>query len=118
NHKGTEQTQRSISAMLPENLKLNDFSTEDWMKFAYNFASEMNYFSVENATIPSGNWESFFVEKSKIKSLLSEAENSNRLSPHLTLFVCFLKLIEISNTRFNSLTKRHLDFYYREILQI
>ena len=118
NHKGTEQTQRSISAMLPENLKLNDFSTEDWMKFAYNFASEMNYFSVENATIPSGNWESFFVEKSKIKSLLSEAENSNRLSPHLTLFVCFLKLIEISKTRFNSLTKRHLDFYYREILQI
>lgn len=118
NHKGTEQTQRSISAMLPENLKLNDFSTEDWMKFAYNFASEVNYFSVENATVPSGNWESFLIEKDKIKSFLSEAENSNNLSPHLTLFVCFLKLLEISNSHFNTLTKRHLDFYYNEILQI
>ena len=118
NHKGTEQTQRSINAMLPENLKLNDFSTEDWMKFAYNFAAEVNYFSVENATIPSGNWESFFVEKDKIKSFLSKAENSNRLSPHLALFVCFLKLLEISQKRFNALTKRHLDFYYQEILQI
>lgn len=118
NHKGTEQTQRSISAMLPENLKLNDFSTEDWMKFAYNFASEVNYFSVENATIPSGNWESFFIQKDKIKKLLSEAETSNSLSPHITLFICFLKLLEISKTHFNALTKRHLDFYYNEILQI
>ena len=118
NHKGSEQTQRSISALLPENLKLNDFSTEDWMKFAYNFASEVNYFSLENATIPSGNWKSFFVEKDKIKNLLSEAEKSNRLSPHLTLFVCFLKLLEISKAHFNTLTKRHLDFYYNEILQI
>ncbi|SRX54965.1 baseplate J/gp47 family protein [Aequorivita sp. CIP111184] len=118
NHKGTEQTQRSISAMLPENLNLNDFSTEDWMKFAYNFASEVNYFSVENATIPSGNWESFFIEKDKIKNFLSKAENSNSLSPHLTLFVCFLKLLEISKAHFNALTKRHLDFYYNEILQI
>ncbi|MDP2686425.1 MAG: baseplate J/gp47 family protein [Aequorivita sp.] len=118
NHKGTEQTQRTISAMLPENLNLNDFSTEDWMKFAYNFASEVNYFSIENAIIPSGNWESFFVEKDKIKSFLSEIENSNQLSPHLTLFICFLKLLEISKTHFNALTKRHLDFYYNEILQI
>lgn len=118
NHKGTEQTQRTISAMLPENLNLNDFSTEDWMKFAYNFASEVNYFSIENAIIPSGNWESFFVEKDKIKSFLSEVETSNQLSPHLTLFICFLKLLEISKTHFNALTKRHLDFYYNEILQI
>lgn len=118
NQKGTEQTQRSLSAMLPENLNLNDFSTEDWMKFAYNFASEVNYFSVENAIIPSGNWESFFVEKDKIKNFLAEAETSNGLSPHLSLFVCFLKLLEISKTHFNALTKRHLDFYYEEILQI
>src|SRR5690606_27464854 len=118
NHKGTEQTQRSISAMLPENLKLNDFSTEDWMKFAFNFASEVNYFSVENATVPSGNWESFFIKKEKIKKFLSDAENSNRLSPHLSLFVCFLKLLEVSKSHFNALSKRHLDFYYNEILQI
>lgn len=118
NHKGTEQTQRSLSAMLPENLNLNDFSTEDWMKFAYNFASEVNYFSVENAAVPSGNWESFFIEKEKITAFLREAETSNRLSPHLALFVCFLKLLEISKAHFNALTKRHLDFYYNEILQI
>lgn len=118
NHQGTEQAQRSPIALLPQNLKLNDFSTEDWMKFAYNFASEVNYFSVENATAPSGNWESFFVEKDKIEKFLAEAETSHGLSPHLALFVCFLKLMEISKAHFNGLTKRHLDFYYKKILQI
>lgn len=118
NHKGTEQTQRSLSAMLPENLKLNDFSTENWMEFAFNFAKEVNYFSIENETVAAGNWESFFIKKEEIAAFMNNAETSNSLSPHLTLFVCFLKLMEISKTRFNALTKRHLDFYYNEILQI
>ncbi len=116
-HQGSERTQK-VEALLPENLRLNDFSVEDWMRFAYNFAAEVNYFSVEDSKTPSGNWKSFFVESGEIKSFLSHVEASNSLSPHLTLFICFLKLIEISKTRFNSLTKRHLDFYYKEILQI
>ncbi|WGF91815.1 baseplate J/gp47 family protein [Aequorivita marisscotiae] len=118
NHMGTEQTQRSLNDILPENFNLNDFSEEEWMTFAYNFAKEVNYFSTENATVPTGNWESFFVEKEKISAFLAEAETTNQLSPHLALFMCFLKLMKISKTRFNALTKRHLDFYYNEILQI
>ncbi|MCG2418342.1 baseplate J/gp47 family protein [Aequorivita sp. F47161] len=118
NQMGTEQTQRTISNILPENLNLNDFSVEEWMEFAYNFANEVNYFNIDNATTPSGNWESFFVEKEKIKQFLAEAETSNSLSPHLALFVCFLQLMEISKKRFNSIAKRHLDFYYNRILQI
>ncbi|GHC57894.1 baseplate J/gp47 family protein [Ulvibacter litoralis] len=117
-HGGTAQSQRFRNALAPENLKLNDFSVAEWMQFAHTFAKEVNYFSIENDTTPAGTWESFFLEKDKIAAFINEIESGSKLTPHLTLFVCFLKLLEISKNRFNSITKRHLDFYYQEILQI
>lgn len=115
---GTAQSQRFRNALAPENLNLNNFSVAEWMQFAHTFAKEVNYFKAENDTTPAGTWESFFVEESNIASFISDIETGNQLTPHLTLFVCFLKLLEISKNSFNTLTKRHLDFYYQEILQI
>ncbi|MDR4505838.1 MAG: baseplate J/gp47 family protein [Candidatus Scalindua sp.] len=36
--------------------------------------------------------------------------------PHYALFLTFLRLFEFARTEVNTLTGRHLDFYYREIL--
>ena len=134
---GTNQQERFYSILEPENLKLNDFDTEDWILFAYNFAKHLNYFDVSNSQSPSGNWQELFnhfelangtipqrtdkgyaVLKSKITTLISEVEIDNSLTPHMTLFVCFLKLLELSKNRFNLITKKHLDFFYQDILQI
>ncbi|MEZ4858751.1 MAG: baseplate J/gp47 family protein [Flavobacteriaceae bacterium] len=117
-HSGTEQSQRLKKALLPSNFNLNDFSIAEWMAFAFNFAKEVNYFNTTSDTIPSGDWESFFVEKENIAAFVSEIEKNNHLTPHLTLFVAFLKLLEITKKRINGITKRHLDFYYEKILQI
>lgn len=117
-HGGTAQSQRFRNALAPENLNLNNFSVAEWMQFAHTFAKEVHYFNVENDTTPVGTWESFFLEEDKIASFISEIETGNKLTPHLTLFVCFLKLLDVSKNRFNAITKRHLDFYYQEILQI
>ncbi|MEZ4875158.1 MAG: baseplate J/gp47 family protein [Flavobacteriaceae bacterium] len=117
-HAGTEQSQRLRKALLPSNFNLNDFSVAQWMQFAFKFAQEVNYFGVQNDTVPSGDWESFFIEKSSIESFVSEIEKNSNLTPHLTLFVTFLKLLEITQKRFNKLTARHLDFYYGKVLQI
>lgn len=134
---GTGQGQRFIDALNPETFQLYDFAVEDWILFAYNFAENVNYFNVNNADTPSGDWQSFFKSlnlenitvpdresieydrlKYSISSLLSQYKDKKNLTPHLTLFVCFLQLLEFSKERFNGLTKRHLDFYYKEILQI
>jgi hypothetical protein len=56
--------------------------------------------------------------KKQVTDLISQFEQDSNLTPHLTLFVCFLKLLDFSKKAFNNLTKRHLDFYYNEILQI
>ncbi len=134
---GTGQNERFVKALDPENFELHDFTVEDWILFAYDFAKNVNYFSTTNSETPSDDWQCFFSDlelnntivpsrtkkeygkiKENITEVLSEFKNTNNLTPHLTLFVCFLQLLELSKDRLNALTKRHLDFYYKEILQV
>ena len=115
---GTEQQERFIDSLNPAALKLNDFGLEQWMEFAYNFASHVNYFDTRNSTAPDGNWQDFFKSKTELKEFLSELEKDGAVTPHLALFITFIKLLEHTKQRFNKLTKRHLDFYFAQILQI
>ena len=38
--------------------------------------------------------------------------------PHYALFLAYLRLSEYARTEVNTLTARHLDFYYREVLRL
>lgn len=37
-------------------------------------------------------------------------------TPHYALFLAFVKLMKVATNHINGLTKRHLDFYYKEVL--
>ncbi|MEP0263090.1 baseplate J/gp47 family protein [Dokdonia sp.] len=134
---GTGQEERFITQLNPSNFELNDFDVEDWILFTYNFAKHVNYFDTSNSAIAQGDWQDFFNcfdfesveipfresrtytrQKEHITKVLSSFKEDGSLTPHLTLFVCFLQLLEHSKTRFNDITKRHLDFYYKNILQV
>jgi hypothetical protein len=132
---GKSQMQRFLAELDPDNLELHDFDLFDWLLFANNFAQRVNYFDKGDNTTPKGNWGNFFLGddahaiprresveynsmKKQVTDLISQFEQDSNLTPHLTLFVCFLKLLDFSKKAFNNLTKRHLDFYYNEILQI
>ncbi len=39
-------------------------------------------------------------------------------TPHFGLWLAFLRLFEFSQTHLNTLTRRHLDHYYKDILQL
>lgn len=138
---GVNQEERFSDALEPANLKLHDFTIEDWLLFAYNFAKQVNFFDTTNDKTPEGDWQEFFtyfgfskdnipngipkrtdkeyaVLKESIAKVISNANINQDLTPHLTLFVCFLKLLELSQKRLNGITKKHLDFFYKDILQI
>ena len=38
--------------------------------------------------------------------------------PHMGLFLAFLKMFQLAQNHLNTLTRRHLNFYFREVLQI
>lgn len=135
---GTERSGLDIPKLNPDSLKLQGFGLSDWIIFALNFSTYLNYYKKEDAKNPSGDWSSFFsfftddkniLQKkpdqkliSKLKedigSFLKEATENQDLTPHLALFICFLNLLNHSQQRFNGLTKRHLDFYYKEVLHL
>ena len=46
-----------------------------------------------------------------------QLENYDKHNPHFTLFLSFLKLLSIAQNDQNNFTKRHLDFYYKEVLK-
>ncbi len=134
---GRDQQQRFNKILNPDGLKLHDLDIEDWMLFAYNFAKNVNYFDNNSDDVPAGNWQDLFRYfsfkgetiplrgesdyqkiKNEITQTLAAQEKDSIVTPHFTLFVCFLKLLSLSQKRFNGLTKRHLDFYYKEILKV
>lgn len=134
---GTERASSLNASLDPDHLNLHDLGTSDWILFAINFSKHISYFSTKSAEEATGNWEAFFKTfdpkgllkadssaydldslRENINETLSQIEFQGTLSPHLTLFVSFLNLLTKSQESFNGLTKRHLDFYYQQVLQI
>ena len=52
------------------------------------------------------------------KALKDTLDKWDTHEPHYALFLSFLRLFDYARTLANTLTKRHLDFYYREILRL
>lgn len=52
------------------------------------------------------------------KAAVEASFTDDRHEPHYALFMAFLKLLEYARTDANTLTGRHLDFYYREVLRL
>jgi len=114
---GTTQQKRYNALLNPDNIKLMGFGVEDWMEFAQKFAANVNFFDGKDATNPQGNWEPFHNATEELKKV-AEVYNEGDINPQLALFISFIKLLDLSKERFNTITKRHLDFYYKEVLQL
>ena len=51
-------------------------------------------------------------------ALKDSLSSNNAHQPHYTLFLSFLQLMEYVRQHMNTLTGKHLDFYYREVLRM
>ncbi len=52
------------------------------------------------------------------KELLTTLEKWDSHPPHYALFLAFLKLFRFAQSHINNFTQLHLDYYYKEILQL
>ncbi|WP_404361392.1 baseplate J/gp47 family protein [Methylotuvimicrobium sp. KM1] len=90
--------------------------------------SDPNYwFSILNPVASHNLFTSLFDELLKIYARIvieakQELENSfiqnGNHEPHYALLIAFLRLFEGTRAEINTLTGRHLDFYYRDILRL
>ena len=135
---GTSQNQRFLDALEPGYAPIHEFSLRDWMRFAYHYAVHLQYFNLNEDKKFEGNWQVFMKDESEIESYLKDAalvegeewipaderekilkrDPQANYEPHLSLFLSFLKLMKFPQEQINGITKRHLDFYYAQVLQL
>lgn len=122
---GINQLQRMLPSLDPAYAKADERTMSDFLKYAYQLAKEIRYYNTTNEL--EGDWTPFFDEfltdaatgdmqpLAQINQILASRTN---LPPHMVLFLAFLKLYENAQQDLNSLTQKHLDYYYRDILGI
>lgn len=106
---GTSQQQRILKALLPGYVAVDERNIEDLKSFVINYAKEIKFYNNKNEE--DINWENFFESKT--------IDEKNKLTdPHYALFYTFLKLFKYAQNDLNKITKKHIDFFYRDVLQL
>ncbi len=104
---GSSRAQRLLKSLLPEYVRVDERKMEDLQDFAVKIASELKFINSSNTW--TGDWSGFFDQR---------IEENQLTNPHFALFLAFLKLFSFAQEDINTLTQRHLDFYYRDVLRL
>jgi hypothetical protein len=125
NRDGQAQDQRMPRMLDPLTAPLDDRQPEELLKYVYDISKEIKYFDHNIVSKPSlgtneGNWQDLLnVSASDFENLLVKLEqwkNKKSIPPHIALLLAFLQLYGEPQRLMNTLTSRHLDFYYHDVL--
>ncbi len=125
NRDGTSQAARFLKALSPDYVSVDERSLKDLLKFAQKYGQELRYFNAQNQD--AGDWSAFVSEDLDLDEVmlfmndpekLSPAKRASFSRPHFVLFLTFLKLLQEAQQQINTLTQRHLEFYYQEVLRM
>jgi len=128
---GTSQAQRLLAALQPDYIAIDEHSLKDHLTLAHAFAKELKYFDFNN--VEDGDWQGLLnpdgLEGNDLAAWLQQVEDFikqpqnaadedyyNLHRPHFVLYLTFLQLLQQTHGQLNQLTGRHLDFYYRQVL--
>ena len=128
---GTSQAQRLLPALQTDYVAIDEHSVKDQLALAHAFAQELKYFNFDN--VEAGDWQrlinpdgladqKFWDWLQQIEDFIKQPENYaddsyyNLHRPHFVLFLTFLQLLKNTQAQLNQLTARHLEFYYRKVL--
>lgn len=113
---GVSQARRLLEALVPDYFKVDERRPESLLAYANALAGHLNYYNGENRI--DGDWQDFFQAPDEALLALFDDETpaDGRTTPHLALFIAFLRLFELGQADLNLFTGRHLEFYYKQIL--
>ncbi len=113
---GQTQQQRMPELLNPDLVPLDQHTRKEEYEYLQRIAKLIKFYDYDPSgekMVENGTWESFLgLSFNDCKSLAEQAS----LPAHLALVHSFLELMEQPKALMNTLTKRHLDFYYQEVL--
>lgn len=104
---GTNRGNRLLESLLPGFVAVDGRKIEDLKAYAKGLAAQLK-FRTENEEW-DGDWASFFKK---------EIDLDQQTDPHFALFLAFLQNYLLAQADINGLTKKHLDFFYRDVLRL
>jgi hypothetical protein len=113
---GLRQSQRLQPALDPAYARLDERSEAELLAFAAAYAKQLQFYPAEAAAPDPQVWAQLV--PSLDATALSAAQQRADNPPHFALFLAFLKLFGLAQEQLNAFTKRHLDYYYREVLRL
>lgn len=123
-HDGASQAGRRLPALDPASVPIDERSVTDLLRFAREYGRELRYFNTRDEA--DGDWAEFldgdldalarFLDDPE--RFRAEAPGAPPVRPHVVLFLTFLDLLQTAKAQLNDLTRRHLEFYYREALRL
>jgi hypothetical protein len=113
---GQSQTERMPKELNSHFADVDERTSEELLLFTQKLSKQVNYYR-NHIGEPADVWSNFFdYDETTVKQLLKS--DSGSLPPHLALFLSFLELYKKPQAIINRMTNRHLDFYYRQVLQM
>src|SRR5215510_6065635 len=118
---GTSQAARVRPELDPTAVGLDERTTADLLAFSRAYAEQLIYYDRDNQ--PAGDWSGLFAGLTDeqilgfVHSPRPDADARLR-RPHFVLFLTLLRLLETAREAMNGLTRRHLDYYFREVLRL
>src|SRR5215831_16058615 len=118
---GTSQAARMSGGLDPGAIGLDERTTGDLLAFALAYARQLVYYDANNQ--PAGDWSGFFASLTddQVLAFLDNPRpdaDARLRRPHFVLFLTLLRLLSTARDALNGLTRRHLDYFFREILQL
>jgi hypothetical protein len=129
-HDGTSQRGRPLPALDPGHVAIDERNTADLLAFVQAFAEKLCYVPADELGDDprARTWADFARhEDISIADMAAYIAEPERFTgerarwlgrPHFALLLTFLDLLGHARTQLNDLTRRHLDYYYRDILQM
>lgn len=123
---GASQPGRFLAALKSDYVQADERTTRDLLAFVQAYAGQLNYFADNNPNDPAADWSGLF-EGVDLQQAINYLQNPKSFTaeqakpytrPHFVLLLAFLELLGYARKEINTLTQRHLDFFFREVLRM
>lgn len=131
---GTSQRHRSNPALDPDSVSIDERGHADQLAFLQALADKLRFLAADGGQLrEAGTWAPLVRRDARdgvaitLDDIVAYMKDPGRFTgeqarwlgrPHFALLLAFLELLGHARTQLNGLTRRHLDYYYREVLQM
>jgi hypothetical protein len=126
---GASQRGRALPELSPASVAIDERGHADLLAFVRALAEQLRFFSADDGELrDAGTWAPFARRDDiTVADVVAYMQDPARFDgdrarwlgrPHFALLLTFLSLLGHAREQLNGLTGRHLDHYYRDILQM